>query len=346
MSWTSRVAGAVLATAVLVPAAPVILPVAPATADDDATPVVRLADPRITESSGLAASLRHPGVVWTHNDSGDSARLFAVDLASGATVATVRLAGAPARDWEALAAVREADGTPVLWVGDIGDNAGGWPFVRLYRVEEPAELSDGEVPWTAYRVRYEDGPRDAEALLADPRTGRLSIVSKQVSGAGVYLLPERLAPTPETNVARWTAVAPPAVTDGAYAPDGGTVALVSYLGGWLLDAGGGTATPVGLPARPQGESVTWTPDGGALLVGTEGGASGIWRVPLRAAPTATAAASSPTSGPGENVVSDERGGNVPYWTVGALSAAGAAGLLAVVAAVRAVLRRRSRRRAG
>lgn len=344
MSWASRGARAVLVAALLPVVHLAVHPVAPAAADDDATPAVRLADPRITESSGLATSLRHPGVVWTHNDSGDSARLFAVDLASGSTLATVRLTGAPARDWEAVAAVREADGTPVLWVGDIGDNSGGWPFVRLYRVEEPAELRDGEVPWTAYRVRYEDGPRDAETLLADPRTGRLSIVSKQLTGAGVYLLPERLAPTPAVNVARWTAVAPPAITDGAYAPADGTVALVSYVGGWLLDtAGGAPARAVGLPARPQGESVTWTADGAALLVGSEGAGSSIWRVPVRPAPTAAAATSSPASGPVENVSSNERGQNVPYRTVGALSAGGAAVLLVAVAVT---LRLRARRRGG
>ena len=36
-------------------------------------------DSRITESSGLAASLLHPGVLWTHNDSGNPPRIYAID---------------------------------------------------------------------------------------------------------------------------------------------------------------------------------------------------------------------------------------------------------------------------
>ncbi len=37
-----------------------------------------LRDPRITESSGLAPSSLHRGVLWTMNDSGSRARIYAV----------------------------------------------------------------------------------------------------------------------------------------------------------------------------------------------------------------------------------------------------------------------------
>ena len=42
-----------------------------------------ITDPRITESSGLAASRQHPGIYWTHNDSDDGPYLYAVDSATG-----------------------------------------------------------------------------------------------------------------------------------------------------------------------------------------------------------------------------------------------------------------------
>src|SRR3712207_4362655 len=38
----------------------------------------RLADERVSESSGLAVSTRDPARLWTANDSGDAARLFAL----------------------------------------------------------------------------------------------------------------------------------------------------------------------------------------------------------------------------------------------------------------------------
>src|SRR4051812_1564476 len=60
-----------------------------------------LLDPRITESSDLVASARHPGLLWTTNDSGGSGRVFGVDR-SGKAVAVLHLRGltpATGRRW-------------------------------------------------------------------------------------------------------------------------------------------------------------------------------------------------------------------------------------------------------
>ena len=51
------------------------------TAEDAAPKGFTIRDPRITESSGLAASRLHPGIYWTHNDSDDGPYLYAVDSA-------------------------------------------------------------------------------------------------------------------------------------------------------------------------------------------------------------------------------------------------------------------------
>src|SRR5881394_1013410 len=40
--------------------------------------VGRVTDGSVTEASGLAASRRNPGVLWTHNDAGSTPRLFAL----------------------------------------------------------------------------------------------------------------------------------------------------------------------------------------------------------------------------------------------------------------------------
>ncbi|MGW7328033.1 kinase, partial [Streptomyces sp. NPDC054840] len=69
------------------------------------------------ESSGLAASRAHPGVYWTHNDSDDGPYVYAVDAATGRTVATVRAVGAahgraftPAETEDFLRGIEPADG--------------------------------------------------------------------------------------------------------------------------------------------------------------------------------------------------------------------------------------------
>ncbi|HET7516301.1 MAG TPA: hypothetical protein VFN05_01135, partial [Actinomycetes bacterium] len=179
---------------------------------------VRLEDPRILESSGLALSGRHEAVLWTHNDSDDGPRLYAVGP-DGRTLATLTLGGAEARDWEGMAAGRDDRGRPALFVGDIGDNNGVWPEIAVYRVTEPATLRDATTPAVRYRLRYADGPHNAEALLVDPRSNRLYVASKDAAGGSLYRAPARLR-TDQVNVLRRVARVPPVVTDGAFLPDG------------------------------------------------------------------------------------------------------------------------------
>ena len=197
---------------------------------------LRLQDPRIQESSGLAGSRRHPEVLWTHNDSGDGPRLYALG-ANGRTLATLTLAGAGARDWEALAPGRDGRGRPALFVGDIGDNQDLWPEVAVYRVTEPDRLRDATVPAVRYRLRYADGPRDAEALLVDPRSNRLYVATKSSDGGGLYRAPARLH-TDQVNVLRRVARVPPVVTDGSFAPDGRSFVLRDYQGAFVYAAPG------------------------------------------------------------------------------------------------------------
>ena len=59
--------------------------------------------PELRESSGLAVSRMQPGVLWSHNDSGDAPTLYAIDV-KGHLLATVAVANVVARDWEDIAA--------------------------------------------------------------------------------------------------------------------------------------------------------------------------------------------------------------------------------------------------
>ena len=144
----------------------------------------RVTAPQATELSGLVLSPTQPGVLWSHNDSGDRARLFALRT-DGSLIASLDVPGADAVDWEDIA-VGPGD---ELLVGDIGDNRSARASVDLYRVPEP-RLADGR-PATAaatrLRMRYPDGAHDAETLLADRRTGEIVIVTKRLDGnSGVY----------------------------------------------------------------------------------------------------------------------------------------------------------------
>jgi hypothetical protein len=327
----SRLAAALACVALVWVALP-----APAQEVEGAEVALRLGDPRIYESSGLALSRRHPAVLWTHNDSGDDPRLFAVG-SEGRTLATLTLAGVEARDWEALAVGRDDRGRPALFVGDIGDNQGVWPEVSVYRVAEPARLRDTAAPAVRYRLRYPDGSRDAEALLVDPRSNRLYVATKDTTGGGLYRAPIPLR-TDQVNVLRRVVRVPPAVTDGAFLPSGRGFVLRDYQAAYVYAAPGRRVGAFELPLQFQGESITVTADGRSVLAGSEGPESEVWRVPL---PEPALAKVTPTTRPAPPSTPDpaaapaapggRRRGVAPFLVV-------AVGGLALVAAV--VLRRR------
>ena len=251
-----------------------------------------LTDPRIGESSGLAVSRRHEGVLWTHNDSGDAARLYAIGP-DGPTLATVTLAGVRPRDWEALASSVDSDGTPVLWVADIGDNLGARiNGVIVHRIEEPMDLADVEVEPMSYRLRYPGAPVDAESVLVDPSDGRLLVVTKTPVGGVVYAAPLPLSAA-EPNLLEPLGPAPNFLTDGAFAPDG-RMLVRGYGGMWAGDPESGWSGPVKLPPAEQGESLAVSVDGTSMYVGSEGVGSEVWRVPLPGA-VAPAAATGPAA---------------------------------------------------
>ncbi|MCX5012529.1 WD40 repeat domain-containing protein [Streptomyces sp. NBC_00555] len=289
-----------------------------------------IADPRIKESSGLAASRIHPGVYWTHNDSDDGPYVYAVDSATGKTVARVTLTGVgKPRDVEAISLGPDGQ----LYVGDIGDNKNGtWDHVWIYRFPEPKQLGDVTVKAAQFTVRYADGPRNAEALMVHPVTGRVYIASKHESTGGLYEGPERLSED-GPNVFRRVADVP-WVTDGAFSPDGSRLALRGYFTArtypWKDGRPEGEGERVDAPWQGQAESVTYAADGSALMFGAEGEGSRVIAVPLSAA----APSASPQPGsPPDAAPAPEPGG----YGKGALVLAGA---LAVVFAAKRLFRRR------
>ncbi|GAB7031625.1 hypothetical protein AB0G35_21910 [Streptomyces sp. NPDC021749] len=320
-----------------------VVAVVPAAADEPDG--FTIGDPRITESSGLAASRAHPGIYWTHNDSDDGPYVYAVDGRTGRTVAriTLRGIGAP-RDVEAISLGPDGD----LYLGDIGDNlGGGWNHVWIYRFPEPKQLRDTTVTATQYTVKYADGPRDAEALMVHPRTGRVYIASKKQDGGGAIYEGPRHLTSSGTNTFRKVAPADLWVTDGAFSPDGTRLVLRGYFGSRLFRWANGRPADlgsVGVPIQQQGESVTFTADGRTLMYGSEGRDSEVTPVGLSGSQLPDSARGGDRKGGGgsDNSRSGEGGsadgGLQPSYAKGALVLAVATGL---VVAVRRLLRRRS-----
>ena len=93
----------------------------------------------LTEISGVAASRKNADVLWVHNDSGDSARIYAMSI-QGKHLGVYNLVGASATDWEDIAVgPGPVEGQDYVYAGDVGDNTRQRPsvtvdFIVIWRV--------------------------------------------------------------------------------------------------------------------------------------------------------------------------------------------------------------------
>ena len=307
----------------------------PAPSAPSASALFRFADSRLSESSGLAASSFND-TVYTHNDSGDVARFYRVDE-RGDTVAVYTLRGARAVDWEDMATGTDADGSRVLYLADIGDNAASRSGIDVYRVVEPRGGS-GDVAWTRYRFAYPDGSHDAEALLVDPRTQRIYVATKAWLGSGqLYAAPDTLSTT-AVNLLTPVRPVPALVTSGDFSPDGSHIVLLTYLGAYWADSIDGPLHAFEVPRQPQNEAIAFDCGADALLVGSEGNHSTVYRVALPwanqpHAASASGAASSPATASPATASPAAAGSPLPPAAVLALAALGAVLLGGLLAAI-------------
>ena len=257
--------------------------------------VRHIAAAALAESSGLVASPTHPGVFWTHNDSGDAPRLFAID-AAGELVGEFRVEGAAHSDWEDIA----ADDAGHLYIGDFGNNANARRDLVVYRIAEPDPYAARRVAHVdrTLRFRYADQRAypaeeqrnfDAEALFW--MDGALYLFTKHRSDTDTTLY--RL---PISEISQERALEPIArlalparrrmfETTGAdlQRAQGGLLALLTYGAIHLFEREARGEFPfrpihrIALDVRRTGqvESIAW--DGDALLFGNERRA--LFRIP-------------------------------------------------------------------
>jgi hypothetical protein len=244
----------------------------------------------VREASGAAASRRTAGVFWTHNDSGDP-ELFAVD-SSGRLVGRVRVGGGVVEDWEDVAAGPcTGGGGNCLYVADIGDNRAARGSVTVYRFPEPAPGDSVSAPAEALAARYPDGAHDAEAIFVLPGdsaspAGVYVLTKGETGPVALYRLPATARPGTTATLERVRALAAdPAkrrerITGAAASADGRWVAVRTlnelriYDARRLVGAGAAPAPRI-VDLRPldepQGEGVSFTPDGGVVLTSEGGG---------------------------------------------------------------------------
>ncbi|MDR2213191.1 MAG: LpqB family beta-propeller domain-containing protein [Pseudomonadales bacterium] len=226
----------------------------------------RVTSAPLSELSGLAHSRRQPKVVWAHNDSGDEARLFALDTQGRSILPTYAaltqygdapqmgktqwqgfaVLGASNVDWEDITADDN-----YLYVADLGNNRNRRRNLAIYALSEiDPTASTRSAVIQKYPVVYPDQHEfpdpswdfDSESLFA--ADGNLYVITKHRAatwphkwerGAKLYRLDTRY--TDRDNLLTLVDSHPEltAATGAELSPDGQRLAVVSYTELWLFE---------------------------------------------------------------------------------------------------------------
>lgn len=245
-----------------------------------------IATTQLIELSGLAASADHAGAYYAHNDSGDTARFFALD-SMGADLGVYTLEAATATDIEDIARGPCGAGS-CLFIADTGDNDLERASYVIFRVAEPDMLAPGTYSTLPSRLllEYPDGPRNAEALIVHPQTGEMWLLPNEPATAntGIYHAPGGLQPNVSTTLTKVGEFATPQGTQyvsGADMHPMGYGVLVRTFSHLFYYARSGPEEPLEeafqrapcvMPVANeiQGEAVAWTAGGHGYVTASEG----------------------------------------------------------------------------
>jgi hypothetical protein len=241
----------------------------------------------IDEMSGIAKSRRFANTYWVENDSGDSARIFAIRKDGSVvmpadqtqnTYTGIHIKGATNFDWEDLAIEGKT-----LYISDTGNNLNFRTDLCVYAITEPDPTKTNEVThFKKYTIAYPDqtefppsGPWNFDCEALSVWKGKLFFVSKwrmnakgfPGDGAAIYVVDKPKTDTVNilrkldvnTSLGGW-------VTAADISPDGKTLAVLVQApkqSVWLFDMTKGEkilSRPVGrivFSKAKQCEAICW-----------------------------------------------------------------------------------------
>ena len=237
----------------------------------------------LDEVSGIADGRANSDVFWIHNDSGDTARFYAIDH-QGLLQGLFLLSGVSAVDWEDIAIGAKPGGGDYLYLGDIGDNNAVRPFVTIYRTSEPLSTTSSIIPaadYAAAKLVYPGGARNAESLFVDPLTNDIFIIAKTSSSfPQIYSAPASAFDEAQTTLTAQGVLGSPLskATAADISPDGRHILVRSKttarlfkrsIGQSVADALHGVGVPFTLGSEWQGEAIGWAADGTGFYTTSE-----------------------------------------------------------------------------
>lgn len=241
----------------------------------------------IRESSGLLKSPRHENLYWTHNDSGDSSRLFAIRRDGSSIIPkgksdkdpSILIRNAAHVDWEDCAFDRAGR----LYIGDFGNNSKTRADLALYILEEPDPARSNRVK-SAKKIRFaypgqgkptaDSNNFNCEALFIIDQTPY--VLTKEQFKARTTLFRfdttdtnrvNILTPVGEFNIGG-------AVTGSDISPDQSLLAVITYNAIWIFEKPSDSDNFLLNPVRKlrikakQCEAICWDNDN-TLIIANE-----------------------------------------------------------------------------
>ena len=241
----------------------------------------------VPECGGLCASRINRNILWAINDYSNHHSLYAINSTDGSTQ-QYPIANGKNYDYEDIACgPGPIPGAGYIYVADVGDNDAWrgmkyflrtWPQIAIYRIREPnlSTLQNPELTlWDKLELRYTDGPHNAEAIITDPVSRRIFILTK--SSGRIWMTPEEWGPGNASMVLKRMGRVknmPDSLTGIDISPDGKEIVVKFYdsiryfcMGDRQYDNPGGAwqdiidvlttadGIPVPYEVEPQGEAV-------------------------------------------------------------------------------------------
>jgi hypothetical protein len=245
----------------------------------------KLSSPMVVEASGLADSKRNPGYLWVEQDSGNPPDLFLIKH-DGTVLKSVHLAGVENRDWEDITLSAGPDPKKqYLYLAETGDNLVVHTDYAIYRLEEPDASVDTVQKVDKIPFFYPDGSHNAEAILVDPDTKDIYIITKTDLRSKIFKLSYPYSTTDMNQAVEVGQLSFNFATSAAISPSGKDIVVKTYDAIYYYPRNKGETIlqalakqPVTLPyvPEPQGEGICFdAADSGYYTISEKGLASSV-----------------------------------------------------------------------
>jgi hypothetical protein len=221
----------------------------------------------LNEASGIADSKANPGYLWVEQDSGNPPDIGLLQH-NGTFLKNIHLAHVTNRDWEDMAlSTGPVPGIQYLYIAETGDNLLVHSDYAIYRLEEPLAATDTVQAVDKIAFFYPDGSHNAEAILVDPVSKDIYIITKTDLKSKIFKLAYPYSTTVMNAVAEVGNLPYNYAVSAALSPGGNAIVVKTYdaiyyyprkTGETILQALS-NLKPVSLPYQqePQGEAIVF-----------------------------------------------------------------------------------------